>query len=80
MSAALLVLADGTELEGVAAGAPGTAVGEAVFNTAMTGYQEVITDPSYTGQVVVMTAPHIGNYGVTERRRPVRSRRLLRAW
>jgi carbamoyl-phosphate synthase small subunit len=65
MNTALLVLADGTELEGEAVGAPGVAVGEAVFNTAMTGYQEVITDPSYTGQVVVMTAPHIGNYGAT---------------
>jgi carbamoyl-phosphate synthase small subunit len=62
----VLVLADGTELEGVGVGAPGVAVGEAVFNTAMTGYQEVVTDPSYTGQVVVMTAPHIGNYGVAD--------------
>jgi carbamoyl-phosphate synthase small subunit len=66
MDTSLVVLADGTEFEGLAVGAPGVAVGEAVFNTAMTGYQEVITDPSYTGQVVVMTAPHIGNYGVTD--------------
>ncbi|MBA2337616.1 MAG: carbamoyl-phosphate synthase small subunit, partial [Acidimicrobiia bacterium] len=65
MTAALLVLADGTELDGDSAGAPGIAVGEAVFNTATTGYQEVVTDPSYIGQVVVMTAPHIGNYGAT---------------
>ncbi|MGI8822908.1 MAG: glutamine-hydrolyzing carbamoyl-phosphate synthase small subunit [Acidimicrobiia bacterium] len=62
---ALLVLADGTEFDGVVFGAPGVAVGEAVFNTAMTGYQEVVTDPSYSGQVVVMTAPHIGNHGTT---------------
>jgi len=62
---ALLVTADGTEFPGASVGADGIATGEAVFNTAMTGYQEVITDPSYAGQIVVMTAPHIGNYGVT---------------
>ena len=61
----LLVTADGATFTGRAVGAEGIAVGELVFNTAMTGYQEVITDPSYAGQVVVMTAPHIGNYGVT---------------
>jgi len=65
MRRALLVTADGAEFPGVAVGAEGVAVGEAVFNTAMTGYQEVMTDPSYAGQIVVMTAPHIGNYGVT---------------
>jgi len=65
MRRALLVTADGVEFPGVAVGAEGIATGEAVFNTAMTGYQEVISDPSYTGQIVVMTAPHIGNYGVT---------------
>ena len=65
MRPALLVTADGTEFRGVSVGADGVATGEAVFNTAMTGYQEVITDPSYSGQIVVMTAPHIGNYGVT---------------
>jgi len=65
MRRALLVTADGTEFPGVAVGAEGVATGEAVFNTAMAGYQEVVTDPSYTGQIVVMTAPHIGNYGVT---------------
>jgi carbamoyl-phosphate synthase small subunit len=61
----LLILADGTRFEGRSVGAGGIASGEAVFNTTMTGYQEVFTDPSYAGQVVVMTSPHIGNYGVT---------------
>ena len=60
----VLILSDGTRFEGESVGADGVASGEAVFNTTMTGYQEVFTDPSYTGQVVVMTAPHIGNYGV----------------
>lgn len=58
-----LALADGTVFRGSAVGAGGIATGEVVFNTAMTGYQEIATDPSYAGQVVVMTAPHIGNYG-----------------
>lgn len=62
---ALLVTADGETFRGTSVGAPGVATGEAVFNTAMSGYLEVLTDPSYAGQVVVMTAPHIGNYGVT---------------
>ncbi len=61
---ALLVLEDGTALRGRSFGAPGEAFGEAVFNTGMSGYQEVLTDPSYAGQVVTMTAPHQGNYGV----------------
>ena len=61
---AILALEDGTWYRGVAAGAPGEARGEVVFNTAMTGYQEVLTDPSYAGQIVTMTAPQIGNYGV----------------
>lgn len=61
---ALLVLEDGTCFEGVAAGASGVAVGEAVFNTSMSGYQEILTDPSYAGQMVTLTMPHIGNYGV----------------
>ncbi|MCC6141252.1 MAG: glutamine-hydrolyzing carbamoyl-phosphate synthase small subunit [Nitrospira sp.] len=65
MKKALLALADGTVFEGRALGYEGEAVGEAVFNTAMTGYQEVLTDPSYKGQIVTMTCPHIGNYGVT---------------
>jgi carbamoyl-phosphate synthase small subunit len=61
---AILALEDGTWYEGVSAGAPGEATGEVVFNTSMTGYQEVLTDPSYAGQIVTMTAPQIGNYGV----------------
>jgi len=62
---ALLALEDGTWYRGVAAGAEGEARGEVVFNTAMTGYQEVLTDPSYAGQIVTMTCPEIGNYGVS---------------
>src|SRR5512144_1079326 len=62
---ALLVLEDGSVFEGRAV-APGTRFGEVVFNTAMTGYQEVLSDPSYRGQIVVMTQPHIGNYGVAD--------------
>ncbi len=61
---ALLVLEDGSSFRGRSFGAPGTTFGEAVFNTGMSGYQEVLTDPSYAGQVVVMTSPHQGNYGV----------------
>ena len=60
----LLVLEDGTACRGDAIGRPGTSFGELVFNTAMSGYQEVLTDPSYAGQIVIMTAAHIGNYGV----------------
>ncbi|MGB2933148.1 MAG: glutamine-hydrolyzing carbamoyl-phosphate synthase small subunit [Methyloceanibacter sp.] len=60
---ALLVLADGTVIEGKGAGAVGTAVGEVCFNTAMSGYQEVLTDPSYAGQIITFTFPHIGNVG-----------------
>ncbi len=60
---ALLVLRDGTAFRGRAFGHRGEAVGEVVFNTAMTGYQEILTDPSYKGQIVTMTYPHIGNYG-----------------
>jgi len=59
-----LCLADGTTFEGVAWGAPGVALGEVVFTTGMTGYQEVLTDPSYCGQIVTMTAPQIGNTGI----------------
>ena len=62
---ALLALADGTVFEGRALGYEGETIGEVVFNTAMTGYQEILTDPSYKGQMVVMTCPQIGNYGVT---------------
>ncbi|MGI9463104.1 MAG: carbamoyl-phosphate synthase domain-containing protein, partial [Aestuariivirgaceae bacterium] len=60
---ALLVLADGTVIEGFGLGAEGTAVGEVCFNTAMTGYQEILTDPSYAGQIITFTFPHIGNVG-----------------
>ena len=63
MTEALFALEDGTTFRGIAVGAPGETFGEAVFNTAMSGYQEVLTDPSYTGQVVVMTSPQQGNYG-----------------
>jgi carbamoyl-phosphate synthase small subunit len=61
---ALLALADGTIFDGVALGAKGIATGEVVFTTGMTGYEEVLTDPSYRGQLVTMTAPHIGNTGI----------------
>lgn len=61
----LLVTADGAVFRGVSVGAEGVSTGEVVFNTAMSGYQEVLTDPSYAGQVVVMTSVHIGNYGVS---------------
>jgi carbamoyl-phosphate synthase small subunit len=63
---ALLVLADGTVIEGVGFGAEGEAVAEVCFNTAMTGYQEVLTDPSYAGQIVTFTFPHIGNVGTND--------------
>ncbi|HVE77172.1 MAG TPA: glutamine-hydrolyzing carbamoyl-phosphate synthase small subunit [Actinomycetota bacterium] len=66
MKEALLVLEDGAVFRGEAFGAPLDASGEVVFNTSMSGYQEVLTDPSYDGQIVVMTYPHIGNYGVNE--------------
>jgi len=74
MKPAMLVLADGTAFEGWGYGAEGEAIGEVVFNTSMTGYQEILTDPSYKGQIVTMTYPLIGNYGVNpedvESRRP----------
>src|SRR5438552_14261042 len=63
---ALLVLADGTVLEGFGLGAEGQAVGEVCFNTAMTGYEEILTDPSYAGQIITFTFPHIGNVGTNE--------------
>jgi carbamoyl-phosphate synthase small subunit len=63
---ALLVLADGTVLEGMGLGARGTAIGEVVFNTGMTGYQEVMTDPSYAGQLVTFTYPELGNTGIND--------------
>ncbi|GAP34651.1 glutamine-hydrolyzing carbamoyl-phosphate synthase small subunit [Piscinibacter sakaiensis] len=63
---ALLALADGTVLQGHSFGAPGQTVGEVVFNTALTGYQEILTDPSYCRQIVTLTYPHIGNTGVND--------------
>ena len=63
---AVLVLADGTVLEGFGLGATGQAVGEVCFNTAMTGYEEILTDPSYAGQIITFTFPHIGNVGTNE--------------
>ncbi len=65
MKSAMLALADGTVFKGDALGFEGETVGEVVFNTAMTGYQEILTDPSYKGQIVLMTSTQIGNYGVT---------------
>ncbi|MFN3888351.1 MAG: carbamoyl-phosphate synthase domain-containing protein, partial [Aquabacterium sp.] len=61
---ALLALADGTVFRGTSIGAAGRTVGEVVFNTSLTGYQEILTDPSYARQIVTLTYPHIGNYGV----------------
>ncbi len=66
MNKALLVLADGTEYEGISFGAASETIGEVVFNTSMAGYQEILTDPSYAGQMVTMTYPLIGNYGINE--------------
>ncbi len=63
---AVLVLADGTVIEGVGLGATGEAVGEVCFNTAMTGYQEILTDPSYADQIITFTFPHIGNVGTNQ--------------
>ena len=60
---AILALEDGSIFKGLAIGAEGTSVGEVVFNTAMTGYQEILTDPSYARQIVTLTYPHIGNTG-----------------
>ena len=62
---AILALADGTVFTGVSIGAAGSSVGEVVFNTSMTGYQEILTDPSYCQQMVVLTYSHIGNYGIS---------------
>src|ERR1043166_1903409 len=63
---ALLVLADGTVLEGFGLGAEGSAVGEVCFNTAMTGYEEILTDPSYAGKLITFTFPHIANVATNE--------------
>src|SRR5690349_11109078 len=70
---AKLALADGTIFTGRGLGAAGTTEGEVVFNTSMTGYQEILTDPSYAGQIVTMTYPLIGNYGIN--RQDVESKR-----
>jgi len=79
---AVLTLADGTVFNGRSIGAAGFAVGEVVFNTSMTGYQEILTDPSYAGQIVTLTYPHIGNVGVNpedvESRRPVAAGLVIR--
>ena len=61
---AILVLEDGTCFEGASCGGHGNTVGEVVFNTSITGYQEILTDPSYCKQIVTMTSPHVGNYGI----------------
>ena len=61
---AILALADGSIFKGFSIGAPGHTIGEVVFNTSMTGYQEILTDPSYSNQIVTLTYPHIGNTGV----------------
>ena len=61
---AILLLQDGTVFHGYAAGSIGTTTGEIAFNTGMTGYQEIFTDPSYYGQIIVMATSHIGNYGI----------------
>jgi carbamoyl-phosphate synthase small subunit len=66
MSAAYLLLEDGARFDGESVGAPATGLGEVVFNTAMSGYQEAVTDPSYAGQIIVFTYPLIGNYGVAQ--------------
>lgn len=63
---AILALEDGTVFEGISVGAPGLSVGEVVFNTAITGYQEILTDPSYARQLITLTTPHIGNTGCTD--------------
>jgi carbamoyl-phosphate synthase small subunit len=74
---AILALADGTVFRGQAIGAKGASAGEVVFNTAMTGYQEILTDPSYAGQIVTLTYPHVGNTGVNPE--DVESRRIFAA-
>ncbi|MBI5085503.1 MAG: glutamine-hydrolyzing carbamoyl-phosphate synthase small subunit [Acidobacteria bacterium] len=81
---AILALEDGTVIQGRAYGAPTVRTGEVVFNTAITGYQEVFTDPSYTGQIVILTNPQIGNYGTSqadnEAARPYIEGLVVREW
>jgi len=74
---AILALADGTLFRGKSIGATGPSAGEVVFNTAITGYEEILTDPSYAGQIVTLTYPHIGNTGVNAE--DVESRRIFAA-
>ena len=74
---AILALADGSVYQGISIGAKGSTVGEVVFNTSMTGYQEILTDPSYCQQIVTLTYPHIGNYGINEQ--DVESRKVFAA-
>src|SRR5580700_9196301 len=80
---AALVLADGTVFWGHGIGAPGQAVGEVCFNTSITGYQEILTDPSYAGQIITFTFPHIGNVGANaediESKKPAARGLILRA-
>ena len=64
MKKAILLLADGSTYEGRSFGYEGETIGEVCFNTGMTGYQEILTDPSYHSQIVTMTSPHVGNYGI----------------
>ena len=66
IGSAYLILGDGSVFTGKALGAEGHTVGEVVFNTGMTGYQEILTDPSYAGQIVLLTYPLIGNYGIND--------------
>jgi len=84
MKPAILALADGSVFEGTAFGAPGEATGEVVFNTSMTGYQEILTDPSYVGQMVCMTYPEQGNYGMNaadeESARPHATGFIVKHW
>ncbi|MCH9690127.1 MAG: carbamoyl-phosphate synthase small subunit, partial [Gammaproteobacteria bacterium] len=65
-SPACLVLSDGSKFEGISVGAPGISAGELVFNTGMTGYQEILTDPSYAHQLVMLTTAHVGNTGCNQ--------------
>ncbi len=74
---AILALADGSVYQGISIGANGSTLGEVVFNTSMTGYQEILTDPSYCQQIVTLTYPHVGNYGVNEQ--DVESRKVFAA-
>ena len=79
MTGTYVLLEDGRRFDGEAGSTPGAALGEVVFTTGMTGYQESLTDPSFAGQILTFTAPMIGNYGVAGRRRRVRRRAGARA-